>query len=644
MFDGKSSLVPSAQSMPRSPVLRRRYFWFLGGFVTLLLLLTSAPEAYFAFRENKENIAQLQSAEARLAANRVSNFLEYQERLLTEVDRLPWTSGVLTEGDRVSEYERLMKQVPAIMEIEHIDASGQKAMRISRTDPNRIGASPTPGSDVAIREATRRGKWYSPTYLREGNVPYVTLAMAMGDGRDGVTIAQVNLKFVADVVATIRFGEAGHAYIVDSANKLVAHPNLSLVLRRLDLSGLLPAYLLERRKRGPMAGETQRNSAEANVSQPSSAFFESDSLEGGRVLSSAVHIDATDWWVVVEQPYSEALSSVFGTLRRTVGFLLLGLALAFAASYLLARTFASPILRVQRGAARITAGDLSARIDIRSGDEIEDLAAEFNKMAAQLEEYTTGLEKMVADKTAQLEMANRHKSEFLANMSHELRTPLNAVIGFSDVLKEQYFGSLNPKQQEYVRDINESGQHLLSLINDILDLSKIEAGRMDLDLSRFNLPASIDNALVLVRERAHRHNLQLKSSIAPDISDMVADERKLKQILINLLSNAVKFSHPGGWVLVSASRGTSEIMISVKDSGVGVAPKDQAAIFDEFHQLKTTGSAKQEGTGLGLTLAKRFTELHGGRIWIESDIGQGANFTFTLPDRDLPPSQVQSAE
>ncbi len=626
----------------RSPVLRRRYFWFLGGFVTLLLLLTSAPEAYLAFRDNKENIAQLQSAEARLAANRVGNFLEYQERLLMEVDRLPWLSGVLTQADRVSEYERLMKLVPAIMEIEHVDASGQKAMHISRTEPNRIDVTPGPASEVAIREAKRLKKWYSPTYLREGNVPYVTLAMAAGDDRTGITIAQINLKFVADVVATMRFGEAGQAYVVDSANKLVAHPNLSLVLRRLDLSGLLPAYLLDRRTRGPSNADSQGDKADTATASPSLAFFESDSPEGGRVLSSAVHIDATDWWVVVEQPYSEALSSVFATLRRTLGFLLLGLALAFAASYLLAHTFASPILRVRRGAARITAGDLSARIDIRSGDEIEDLAAEFNKMAAQLEKYTTGLEKMVAEKTAQLEMANRHKSEFLANMSHELRTPLNAVIGFSDVLKERYFGPLNDKQGEYVRDINESGQHLLSLINDILDLSKIEAGRMDLDFSRFNLPAAIDNALVLVRERAHRHNLQLKLSIAADVGDMVADERKLKQILINLLTNAVKFSHPGGWVLVSASRGTNEVMISVKDSGMGVAPEDQAAIFEEFHQLKTTGSAKQEGTGLGLSLAKRFTELHGGRIWIESDIGKGATFTFTLPDRELPPSQQQS--
>jgi len=257
-------------------------------------------------------------------------------------------------------------------------------------------------------------------------------------------------------------------------------------------------------------------------------------------------------------------------------------------------------------------------------------------MADQLQSYTTSLEQKVSEKTAQLELANRHKSEFLANMSHELRTPLNAVIGFSDVLKEEYFGALNAKQGEYVKDINESGQHLLSLINDILDLSKIEAGHMDLDLAAFSVPMAIDNALVLVRERALRHQLQLRVQIAPEVSDIVADERKFKQILINLLTNAVKFSYPGGWVEVVAQHDTNGVMVTVKDSGMGVAAEDQAAIFEQFRQLKSDGSAKFEGTGLGLSLAKRLVELHGGRIWVESEPGKGAAFSFTLPDRVLP--------
>lgn len=631
------NILSAISKESRPPVLRRRYFWFLGGFVTVLLLVTSVPEAYFAFRENQTRIAELQSAEARLAANRLTNFLDYHERLLTEVDALPWSRGALDENDRVAEYERLMKLAPAIMEIEHIDADGKRAMRISRTDPNHLGTTPSESGLAASQQAKRGGKWYSPTYLREGNVPYVTLAMAPAEGQSGSSVLQINLKFVADVVAQLRFGAAGQAYVVDSANMLVAHPNLSLVLRRIDMTGKLPPALLA--QSGKMAAEGSAKNAGTGAPPLSAlALFESEAIEGGRTLSSAVRIEAPGWLVVAEQPYSEALGSVFGALRRTTGFLLLGLGLAFAASYLLARTFASPILQVQRGAARIGAGDLSARIEVKSGDEIEALAGEFNKMAAQLEEYTTGLQRMVSEKTAQLEQANRHKSEFLTNMSHELRTPLNAIIGFSDVLREQYFGQLNDKQMEYARDIHESGQHLLSLINDILDLSKIEAGRMELDLSRFHLPTTVETALVLVRERALKQNLTLKADIAADLGDFIADERKLKQILINLLSNAVKFSHLNGWVLVTVTRGTKEIVISVQDTGAGIAIEDQSAIFEEFHQLRTSGSAKQEGTGLGLTLARRFVELHGGRIWVQSELDKGSTFAFSLPDRELPPA------
>ena len=302
---------------------------------------------------------------------------------------------------------------------------------------------------------------------------------------------------------------------------------------------------------------------------------------------------------------------------------------------------AKPIVALRNGVKAFGQEKSNAHISEDAPDEVGDLAREFNKMASQLQSYTTSLEQKVSEKTAQLELANRHKSEFLANMSHELRTPLNAVIGFSDALKEQYFGALNDKQQEYVKDINESGQHLLSLINDILDLSKIEAGHMDLDWVKFSLPMAIDNAFVLVRERALRHQLQLRADIAPDITDVVADQRKFKQILVNLLTNAVKFSYPDGWVEVIARRDTlgshvgKGVIVTVKDSGMGIASTDHAAIFEEFHQVKAGGSAKQEGTGLGLSLAKRLVELHGGKIWVESELGKGAAFSFTLPDREL---------
>jgi GAF domain-containing protein len=237
----------------------------------------------------------------------------------------------------------------------------------------------------------------------------------------------------------------------------------------------------------------------------------------------------------------------------------------------------------------------------------------------------------IEEKSTQLEVANKHKSEFLANMSHELRTPLNAIIGFSEVLMDRMFGEVNEKQADYLKDIHESGRHLLSLINDILDLSKIEAGRMELELSSFHLPSAISNAMTLIRERAQRHGIQLGAEVDPRLGEWQADERKVKQILLNLLSNAVKFTPDGGRVEVSAKLDTACVEIAVRDTGIGIAPEDQGVLFEEFKQVGRDTLRKAEGTGLGLALTKKFVELHGGAIRVESAPGKGSTFAFSLP-------------
>ena len=237
----------------------------------------------------------------------------------------------------------------------------------------------------------------------------------------------------------------------------------------------------------------------------------------------------------------------------------------------------------------------------------------------------------IEDKSRQIEAANRHKSEFLANMSHELRTPLTAIIGFSEVLSDKLFGELNDKQNEYIGDIVTSGRHLLSLINDILDLSKVEAGRMELDVTRFDLPTAIENALILIRERATRHGIKVEHYIDERLGEVAGDERKFKQILLNLLSNAVKFTPEGGSIGVSAALIKDAVEVAVRDTGIGIAPENQQTIFEEFRQVGTDAAKKREGTGLGLTLTKKFVELHGGTIRVESAVGRGSTFTFTLP-------------
>ena len=236
----------------------------------------------------------------------------------------------------------------------------------------------------------------------------------------------------------------------------------------------------------------------------------------------------------------------------------------------------------------------------------------------------------IEEKSRELATASRHKSEFLANMSHELRTPLNAIIGFSEVLSERMFGEINEKQAEYLDDILESGRHLLSLINDILDLSKIEAGRMELEATDFDLPSAIESTLMLVRERAHRRGITLARNIDERLAMIRGDERKVKQVLLNLLSNALKFTPEGGQIGVQAELRDGAAEISVTDTGVGIAPEDQETVFEEFRQVGMA-SKKVEGTGLGLAISRKFIELHGGKIWVKSQVGAGSTFAFTLP-------------
>jgi signal transduction histidine kinase len=295
--------------------------------------------------------------------------------------------------------------------------------------------------------------------------------------------------------------------------------------------------------------------------------------------------------------------------------------LALLLGYAISASLIVPVRKIEERLGEIASGDFSGTVSVVNRDELGTLANNLNHMN---EELNTLYE--------QLEAANRHKSEFLAHMSHELRTPLNAIIGFSEMLKEQYFGELNEKQMEYSMDIHSSGKHLLSLINDILDLSKVEAGRMELDVAEFDLPLAIENALTLIKERAARHGINLDLKVDEELECFHGDERKFKQILVNLLTNAVKFTPEGGRISVDAGKSNGVVQISVADTGVGIAPDDQGRIFEEFRQARGDVTRKAEGTGLGLTLTKKFIELHGGKIWVESELGKGSTFTFTLPE------------
>jgi signal transduction histidine kinase len=313
-------------------------------------------------------------------------------------------------------------------------------------------------------------------------------------------------------------------------------------------------------------------------------------------------------------------ASSFKTSRNLViGVAVGAIVLALLLGFVLAWSVIGPIQRIDARLAAIASGDFSGHVDVENRDELGGLAANVNRMNDELRRLYS-----------ELEETSRHKSEFLASMSHELRTPLNAIIGFSEVLREGMFGPVNEKQAEYLDDIVSSGNHLLSLINDVLDLSKVEAGQVELEVGPFSLREALERGVVMVREQATDEGVQVDLSAGPEVDVVEGDERRIKQVIFNLLSNAVKFTPTGGEVDVSAIRVNGEVRVSVADNGPGIAPGDHERIFEEFQQTDA-GLERLEGTGLGLALSKRLVELHGGRIWLESELGKGSTFVFTLP-------------
>jgi signal transduction histidine kinase len=376
--------------------------------------------------------------------------------------------------------------------------------------------------------------------------------------------------------------------------------------------------------------------AEGQALQVAQAGPLADRLE--RLTNQLVNRAEADMVAQIEANQAAYAASRWLVIAAGLGSIALALGLGYAISW----SVIGPVKQMEARLRALAAGDFSRRVEVPNRDELGALAADLNRMSEELGRLY-----------AQLETANRHKSEFLANMSHELRTPLNAVIGFSEVLLERLFGELNEKQAEYLQDILTSGQHLLELINEILDLSKVEAGRMELELEPCSLPEVLESGLVMLRERAGRRGIVLSLRVDPALGVIEADARKVKQVLFNLLSNAVKFTPDGGRVDVSArlvpavpaagaaggegaapARGADdEVQVAVRDTGIGIAPEDRDRIFEAFRQSGQGSTARHEGTGLGLTLAKQFVELHGGRIWVESEVGAGSTFTFALPLR-----------
>jgi signal transduction histidine kinase/CheY-like chemotaxis protein len=616
------------------------------------LLTSGLVEAYFVYEENQAAVIRLQRERAVAAASTIEQFLRETERVLGWVV-LPSPAGALAPEQRRLDYDRLLQLAPSIQDVRYVDATGAEQVSVSRQAQRGISGRVDGSQESWLADTRSRGVSYGAVRFADDGTPVLPIALAERGSNPGVVVALLSLEPVWDAITQESSSESGRTYVVDAEGRLIAHPDAGLVRQGTDLSSSPQVRAV---RAGPFEGRKQLGSTEVvDALAPSvmvvSQFNPSDQWVHGSSRDWLVAykvIEPPGWIVFVDQPLDQAFALVRESITRTALLLLLGLVPAVLASVLLVRRMLTPLRALQAGAARIGEGALDQRIDVRTGDEIETLADQFNAMAAQLQESYADLEQKVEDRTREveeksreLELASQHKSEFLANMSHELRTPLNAIIGFSEVLTERMFGELNERQEEYLHDILSSGRHLLSLINDILDLSKVEAGRMELELGRFSLAEALENGLTMLRERAGNHGIELRLEVDPAIDEVEADERKVKQIVFNLLSNAVKFTPDGGQVDLSARIVDGVLTVAVRDTGIGIAPEEQARVFEEFRQAGQPAPRQQEGTGLGLALVKRFVELHGGEIRLESEIGAGSTFTFTLP-RALRPAPAPS--
>jgi signal transduction histidine kinase len=353
------------------------------------------------------------------------------------------------------------------------------------------------------------------------------------------------------------------------------------------------------------------------------------------VLRAVVQIPELDWRVIVEQPRQAVMAPVWATLQRTALFGALGIATALVSALVLANRLTLPLRQLHHAVGQVASGQLDTVIAVQGRGELAELATQFNHMAQGLRSSYAELEDRIAAKTMDLQRANRHKSEFLANMSHELRTPLNAILGFADILSAEMAGPLSDEQREYVADIHASGLHLLALINDVLDVSRIEAGQLALERTEFDVAEVVEAAATLVRQRALHKGVALHIETAPEVSTWVADARRFKQVVLNLLNNAVKFTPEGGHIHVRTGANAAEgLWVEVQDSGIGIAPADHAAVFEEFRQVGDA-AGRAEGSGLGLALAQRLVAQHGGRVTLTSALGAGASFRFNIPRHDV---------
>jgi signal transduction histidine kinase len=476
---------------------------------------------------------------------------------------------------------------------------------------------------VAFRQASQGKSYFGTVYFRD-NDPYLTVAVPiepfLGEFA-GVLQAEASLADVLDLVSTVKLGRAGYAYVVARSGELVAHPHIRLLLQKRNVGQLNQV------KTAFQSGPT--------VFRPSAMITQN--IEQQAVFSSHALIPSLDWAVFIERPVEEAYEPIYASLLRTSILLLIGLGVALLATLFVRRRVVRPLETLRKGVELIGRGDLSTRLDIKTGDEIEILADEFNQMAEHLNDAYASLERKVTERTQELTAANdklaetsKLKSRFLANVNHELRTPLSSIIGYARLLRRETEKQISPVQRENLEDLLRNAERLLGLIDSLLDFARIESGKMEIKVEPVKIDALVQEAAAMVEPMLSVNSVRIVRDIPPDIAALNTDREKLRQIILNLLGNAVKFTDRGE-IRVSACQQNGDFSLAVADTGIGIDPADMNRIFEEFDRGRLSSAAGYRGTGLGLAIVKRLVVILGGSIAVESEVGKGSTFIVTLP-------------
>ena len=584
-----------------------KYVALLVAIMSLALVTDSLVNIWFTYREYRTELVRLQKEQAGSAASKITQFIKEIEAQLGWTTHLSWASPATEQ--RELDGLRLLRQVPAIAELILLDDQGREQLRLSRQTMDRVGSNTDFSLAESFKAAVANRVHYGPVYFRRQTEPYMTLAVAGARREAGVSLAEVNLKHIWDVINQIRVGENGRAYVVDANGRLIAHPDISRVLRNTDLSQLAQVQAAR-------GGAPESGSEAAQIAHD---------LNGEPVLTAHARAEPLNWLVLVELPVQEANEPLYAAVTRSALVVAAGLLLALLAALFLARRMVVPIQALTTGAARIGAGALDHRISIRTGDELEALGEQFNRMAAQLQGSYATLERKVEERTHQLQMANLSKSRFLAAASHDLRQPLHALNLFVAQLRAE---TDHTERDRLAGRIDAAVANMNELFNSLLDISRLDAGAMKAEIADFPIASVLARMEATFAAAAREKGLRLR--VVPSSAWVRSDAILLERILLNLVSNAVRYTATGG-IVVGCRRTAGRLRIEVCDTGVGIPADQQRNIFGEFYRVTAAGRDRGDGLGLGLAIVERLCTLLDHPVSLSSRPARGSRFAFSAP-------------